>query len=81
MIPKPAWLSRDTGYHNGDTGDLAETLSRTIDSKYVTYALVAGTGIALIAPNRFKAAGIGLAVLSGAWLVIVSKPPAPTAQQ
>jgi len=54
----PNWMVRDTGAF--DVG---------IDKKYLTYGLIAGTGLALIAPNKFKTAGIALAVISGGLLV------------
>ena len=54
----PNWIARDTGAF--DLG---------IDKKYLTYGLIAGAGLALIAPNKFKTAGIALAVISGGLLV------------
>lgn len=54
----PNWmLKRDTG------------AITNIDPKYLTYGLAAGAGLALIAPNKFKTAGIALAVISGGLLV------------
>jgi len=54
----PTWIvnPRDAGAIN-------------IEPSMLKYGLAAGAGLALIAPNKFKVAGIALALISGGLLV------------
>lgn len=65
MIPVAPWLRTDAGAPE-------RIVTPSIDPKYAMYGAAIGTGIALVAPTKFKRLGIGLAVISGAFLVLAT---------
>jgi len=59
----PNWMMRDTG----------ASIDNIVMESVYKYAAVAGTGIALLAPNKYKTGGILMAAVAIGGLIFVVK--------